>query len=261
MKKKYRGLPIYMIIIFTLTSCVFGVHEKTNYYKKYKTFLNYTLGGVESFEKEKVEYSGGAPVPTYGSFYKWYIKYKDINGVEKTFILNNHKAYFSSKATDDEYFANQIFEEAINITELQLKEDVLYKYYDKVVFELDKSLTDKENATNYYLYISSGLDLRFANRIEYIRNFIDEKGGVKLSEVTPQTMVSDFGYKYKFVLTTYNENQDIIQEDLDVFKNAIRETAEYLNQETVIFNFRSKNDKSYNCKGFYNNITKEFEIE
>ncbi len=261
MKKNYRKLPLFAVLTITLVICVLGVRDNSNYYKKYKAFLNYTLGGVEGVEKEKVKYSGGAPVPQFGSYIKWYIKYLDVNGVEGIFILNNHKKFFSSKSTDDEYFANQIFNEAKKLTEEQIKEDVLYKYYEEVVFEFDKSFEEKENASNYYLYISDGLGLKFQEEVEYSLNFTDKDTGVKLSEVTPQIMVSDYGYKYAFVFKTYNQNQDEITKDLEVFQKAIIETAEYLNQETVYFSFKVKYDKSFNCKGIYSNITKQFEFE
>ncbi len=253
MKKHYKLFPILLIVTLALTSCIFGVHERTNYYRKYKSFLNYSLGNIEDVEKEKVEYSGGAPIPAYGSFYKWHIKYKDVNGNERIFVLTNHKKTFSKDATTDEYFASQILEEAKTITEQQIKEDVLYHFYDELVFE--------DGATTTYLWIMNKYNSDFDGEVEYAITLTDKKTGVKLSEATPQIMVRDFDYEYYFNFVTDKENQDEIESDFEIFKKAIIETAEYLNQDTVPFKFRSRYNKSFKFEGKYNNDTKQFEFK
>ncbi len=253
MKKSYKLFPILLIVTLTLSSCIFSVHERKNYYRKYKSFLNYSLGDIEDVEKEKIEYSGGAPIPTYGSFYKWHIKYKDVNGNERIFVLTNHKKAFSKKATPDEYFASQILNEAKTITEQQIKEDVLYNFYDELVFE--------DGASTTYLRIMIKYNSDFDGKVKYNLNLTDKKTGVKLSKVTPQIMVRDFDYEYYFNFTTSKENQSEIENDFEIFKKAIIETAEYLNQDTVRFKFRSGYNKSFKFEGIYYNDTKEFEFK
>lgn len=263
MKKSYKLVPLLLIVTLTLTSCIIGHHEKTNYYRKYKSFLKYSLGDIESVEKEKVKHSGGAPIPTYGSFYKWQIKYKDVNGNENIFTLINNIDNFSKNVTHDEFFANQIFSEATKITEEQIKEEVLYKYYDKLICEYDSTVSGKRNTTNYYFWITNVYEneFDFKGEVEFSKPLIDKKTGVKLSEVTPQIMVSDYGYEYYFKFSTYNENQDEIEKEFELYKQVISEVAEYLNQEIVPLRFHSSHNEAFKCEGKYIKSTKQFEFK
>lgn len=252
MKKIRVILVLIFISAFVLVGC-YNI-DYINYAKKYKKFLSYSLGTYEIVEMEKIRYSGGAPVPTYGSFYRWKIKYEDTKGQEQILMLNNRIDTFSSNATEDEYFASQIFQIAENLAVLQLKEEVLYKYFDETIF-------DKEHSTKIYIRSTFKNQDSFEGRCEYYLTFSDKKTGVKLKELTPQILVENFDYQFRFAFRTDAEDIDVINNYLEDFKSAMVETANYLGQDEIAITFDHKNEEYPSYEGVYNNITKQFEWE
>ncbi len=108
MKKIINILLFILIMPLMFYPCIFRSDYRTNYLRKFKPQLKDAFGNFEVTKKERIKYSGGAPIPTYGSFYKWEIKYTDKDGNISFFMLDNNKKSFSKKATEQEYFTYQI---------------------------------------------------------------------------------------------------------------------------------------------------------
>ncbi|MDR2035701.1 MAG: hypothetical protein LBP91_03390, partial [Coriobacteriales bacterium] len=145
-------LCVTVVVAVLLFSAGCSKTYKTDYLKKYSSYLDYSLGAdnwklVDS-QQDKVEFAD------FVYYYTWWsVDYKDSEGVERTLMFNN----YTGSTPDDMHFMNAVIRAAAEISRDRI---------DKSIAPLYKGEGTEPNLTilisDYPLYAPENRDLSYS---------------------------------------------------------------------------------------------------
>ncbi len=240
---------LFMIIIaFFMTGCVETYNE--DYVKKFDNYLKYSLGDYKTNVSDEDAVTNTISIGTdpmnvgFAKYKLWELEYFDVNGKDRTLVFTNYTKDHKESLT------KAVLAEAEHITIDMIDSAVIKDNFPNIN-------TDSEE--NVIYYSTQVVEPKNAKLISPSK-VLSKKKGIKLSELEPKILVDEFGYTYNFEMIYMGTDEERVSEVTEEFKTVIKELAEYLNQDTVSFNFYKAFDKEQCFKGVYDRKTDFFEI-
>lgn len=223
MGRRFVTLLLGCLMLFLLLSgCT--KHYKTNYIKKFRAYLNYSLGPYEVLEEEQIHWRAN-PLPVKGSGYRWVVAFSDDRGIQREFEFRN---YGYTQGGDKPNFGYAVMDYALGLGEEQINADVLSKYFKPEEIGLHEYETNatQTSVAVFSEYPSMGND--------YYASFVDPKKGLRLKSIHPKQLVNDWGTSYKFKFFTLINDEDQIKELLAKIEQTLRDYAEYVDNYDLL---------------------------
>lgn len=190
--------------------------------KPYNSYLKYSLGEF-TFDKQNAE-STPDPIPEVRKYIVWNIKYKDANGNDKSFIINN----FYDKNRDAK-MGSQVYLQASSICSDEIGENVCSKYFDYIP---DEDKVSKECLPPTYIIVKGDYYSKHSNTFYY--DCIDDEHGIKLSGINAKKLKERWSGTFKIsVITAEIKDEEKLNDILDKTKSLLKDYSKYLNLDSV----------------------------
>jgi hypothetical protein len=171
-------ISISIIFIFIINSFLYK-HYRTDYTKKYKNFLNYSLGNNWKVVSKK---EGSSSLIGTDYFYIWNIEYKDKDNITRNFEMDN----YSSDSEDSHIFGFYVNNNLNKLISKKFTDEIISKY-------IPVNFNKEDQKTIWaYSYVEDG-DTTFTSKDYqdvFYKKISDPKTGIRFY---------DFNFKNTFV--------------------------------------------------------------
>ena len=217
--KKSRG-PIRRFICIVAVSILFTGCVKTyrtDFVKKYQKYLKYSLGDYD-YDKRTIQ-STSDPIPQVNKYTEWNLKYKDADGNDKSFIINNF--YSDSKNVK---MAQLAYRQACNICSDEIGAKVCSEYFDYVY---DKNKVSLEKLPVTYVLVNG--DYYTERSKSFYDDCIDSKYGIELKSIKAKEFQDKWDCTFKISIVTADiKNEEKLNEIIVNAKSMLKDYSDYL---------------------------------
>ncbi|MEK4510454.1 hypothetical protein [Paenibacillus sp. FSL K6-2524] len=222
-----RKRSIYILLLFLILSQFMvgcSEHYKTDFLKKFDSYLSYSLGDFEVVDAETIKWRAD-PLPVRGSGLRWVLAFTDDRGFDREFTFKN---YGYTQGGDQSNFGYAVMEYAMNLCEEQITTDVLLKYFhtDEIGLQEYRTNETKISVALINEYPPKGDD--------YYANFVDPQKGLQLKSIHPKQLINDWGASYNFLFHTLIDNDDQMKEFMAKIELVLRDYAKYVNNYDLL---------------------------
>lgn len=225
-----------------------GCYKKYNsdYIKKYKKFLEYSLGEYTVADKRVLEWSAN-PLPLRGEGIYWELEFLGSKNQERIFSFKN---YGGSKGSDDSNFGFYTIEYAMWLGREQIYNDIVYNY-----FKADEIgvMEYHDNRSKTSVFILNEFPLQGE---DYYKKCIDDKEGIQINTITAKELIKQWEGKYRFQVNTAISDGEELNKLKNKIESMMREVFVYLEDDTITIDVQGE-DYEHSYRAIYN---KELDI-
>lgn len=248
MKRSICILLLSILLASITTGC--SEHYRTDFLKKFDSYLQYSLGEFEVIDKQEIKWRAN-PLPVSGTGLRWVVGFTDDRGNERDFEFRN---YGYTQGGDQSNFGYAVMEYAMSLGKEQIITDVLLKYFHPDEIGLQEE--DSTNETKTSVLVMNEYPLKGD---DYYTNFVHPKKGLQLKSIHPKQLIHEWGASYSFKFNTLiDDDDDQMKELIAKIEQALRDYAKYVdNYDLLPVEVQGENyDSGYH--GTYNKETDSF---
>ena len=220
---------------------------------RYERFLSYSLGEFEIITAGEIRSAGGDP--NWKEWMEWEIQFTRQNGKERNFLF-----------TDQNPFGWSVLNHAMSMAREDIQREVASQYFS--IEELTDGSGRMLSNSTWGNVVSPGAGTvvsvfgshpntrQLVSCPQFYDRVLNARNGLRLYSVTPQELVSDWGFIFQVVVQTddFENYADLIER----FKAMTRTLATYLEQDQIQISFRF-DPPGMSFGGIYNRQTDTFE--
>lgn len=216
---------LLLIILLALVTIGCSEHYKTDFLKKFDSYLQYSLGEFEVIDKQEIKWRAD-PLPVSGTGIQWVVNFTDDRGIEREFKFRN---YGYTQGGDPSNFGYAVMEYAVSLGKEQVITDVLLKYFHPEEIGLQENRT---NETKTSVLVMNEYPLKGD---DYYVNFVHPKKGLQLKSIHPKQLVQEWGASYGFKFNTIiDDDDDQMKELIAKIEQALRDYAKYVDDYDLL---------------------------
>lgn len=216
-------LLLFMLLTFITAGCT--EHYKTDYLKKFDSYLHYSLGEFEVTDKQEIKWRAD-PLPLSGTGLRWAVSFTDDRGIAREFEFRN---YGYTQGGDQSNFGYAVMEYAMALGREQIIDDVLLKYFRQDEIGIDEYRTNETKTS-----VLVKLERPFKDDDDYA-NFVHPKKGLPLKSIHPKQLIHDWGASYSFTFDTLIEDDDDQMAELIAkIEQVLREYMKYVDHYDLL---------------------------
>lgn len=221
MRKGFTFILLLWVLPLLLGGC--SQQYRTNFIKKFDSYLQYSLGDFEVLSEEEIKWRAD-PLPVSGTGKRWVVAFTDDRGVSREFVFLN---YGYTQGGDASNFGYAVMEYAMELGKEQIIEDVLLKYFRPDEIGLEEYRTN-ETKTSVLLK-----NERPPKGDDYYANFVDPKKGLQLKSIHPKQLIHEWGASYSVRFNTLIDEEDQMKAFIAKIEQVARQYMKYVDHDNL----------------------------
>lgn len=221
-KRSFYILLLFIMLSYFMAGC--SEHYKTNFIKKFDSYLQYSLGEFEVVSEEEIKWRAN-PVPVSGTGLRWVVAFTDDRGFNREFEFLN---YGYTQGGDASNFGYAVMEYAMELGKEQIIADVLLKYFRPDEIGLEEYKTN-ETKTSVLLK-----NERPPKGDDYYANFVNPQKGLQLKSIHPKQLTNEWGASYSFRFNTLIDDEDQLKELIAKIEQVLRDYTKYVDNDDLL---------------------------